>query len=188
MTDAQWWFEYKSIKAKEDKQLETMGALYKNAMIASREMLIELLGLHIAADDEPQTVMFGDEEVEVSNHTPLVLLAGNPAMITGAFENKEDSDKIADALNDPEFEAFSAALEQDLDGDMDPMMLGPTDPDEIMKEKWFSPFMQDMVGSLGIKTSEDRTKFALEEITKDNQKQVDRQKKQKVRFRFGGDG
>lgn len=190
MTDAQWLFEYNAIKNKEKDQINTIGSLYKNAVVSFRETLIELLGLHIAADDNPQKIIFGEgkdrDEVEVSDFTPLVLLAGNPAMIEGAFKNREDASKVADALDDPEFEAFSAALEQDLVGDMDPVILGPTDPEEIMKEKWFSPYTQDMVESLGIKSAEDRTKIALDIIKENNSKQSllqDKQKK-KMKFRF----
>lgn len=151
MTDDQWQIEYLLQLERERVEKEYVGNIVAQVVLGLREMMVSLLGLNITAKaGEGTEVEIGDYKMQMSKFIPAALLWGNPELLSAAFKSRDDEGKVHDAINDPEFEAFSQALMND-EGDMDPVILGPQDEAAIKRERWFSVYNQQMLKNLGVK-------------------------------------
>lgn len=123
MTDAQWLFEAYALRQRERAEAEKQIAVMK----MQRQVLISLLGL----DMVKQAGGTGEEFV------PLSLTCGTPELLAKIFEDAQHEEKATDALNDPDFDAFSEALAK---GDMSETDIWPVDqPTEPLIKMTRSP-------------------------------------------------
>lgn len=104
MTDAQWIFEAYSLR-EVDKEKTHM-------FEAARDMLMSLLGLNLFRRP-------GDAE---DSYMPLSLICGNPHVLKSLFEEKESGGRVAEALEDKDFDEWSEQMAAgDFDDDMVPL-------------------------------------------------------------------
>ena len=115
MTRAQWLFEYHALKHKEDRDTERYVKLLKAT-------LINLLGLNIKSAERHKDLPPAERfEAELTDYTPLVLLAGNHHLLSSFFKEGDPvlggTDDLTgqSKVDDAEYEKMSQAILDDME-------------------------------------------------------------------------
>lgn len=151
MTQAQWLFEYVSLKDKEKEDFEFVQMSFK----ALKRMLVNLLGLNLMNSKEDTEKM---TETELENvFVPLAVMAGRREVVEHILKKFKDEEQ-PEIKPDDEFEKLSQAIARGDDlGDMAPIIDIDEKTDEKLKS-YFNPGKEAQYQRLGIKIIENQTR------------------------------
>lgn len=166
MNSAQWLFEYLALREKERIEEEGQVELANQVIIASKKLLINLLGLNIIPKKITGEVKDGEDE-EDDRFIPLSLMTAREDVLSHMLEQLDQERAVEDVMEDDEFEKMSQAIAKGEDlGDMAPLF----EVDEELGQQldqWFTPMREDELRSLGIKITEEPIKKEVAHVNID---------------------
>lgn len=130
MTDAQWLFEFYSLRKREERKSEETVELLKGL----RQMVVDLLGLNVGR------LVSEDEDFEFT--VPHGILTAHPEVLNFLVEEATKKSKEKSAAEDDDFEAFSQQLMNATRPDADPGDMAPIIEDiDITDDKYVNAYM-----------------------------------------------
>lgn len=119
MNHAQWIFEARGLRAKEERQTDFAMQVYSASVRALREVLVAVLGLKLGADRKLPT----DPADMPDPFTPFVFFASRPETLQKMIEREEAADLLVQKTED-QYEEFADALFNFSEGDLEPLLKG----------------------------------------------------------------
>jgi len=147
MTEAQWLFEYRALRKKEDEELEMQVEAFKTGARVLRDTLIGVLGLDAFVTEADRAKAPKDAPVFM----PASLLFSNHWLLKAHMDEQKKAEDTERALKDAAFEEFSKKLAKGEIGDMDPLLLGNLPSGGNVTDYWAQESAKQMLRMLGVK-------------------------------------
>lgn len=138
MSLAQWTFEARAIRRKEDESFKLVQEVFLHARKVFRNDLISLLGLSIGAgkadEDKPDSTPF----------IPLNLYCGRPEVMEQLSELDGKEQAATSATKDKSIDALSDLILNMEEGDLEPIISRKKDPLDYVTNDAAQSLMRDM--------------------------------------------
>lgn len=138
MSLAQWTFEARALRRKEDESFKLVQEVFLHAHKVFRNDLISLLGLSIGAgkadEDKPDSTPF----------IPLNLYCGRPEVMEQLSELDGKEQAATSATKDKSIDALSDLILNMEEGDLEPIISRKKDPLDYVTNDAAQSLMRDM--------------------------------------------